>query len=258
MPEVEALPTADDLPAASAVADAEWTAAGLTGIRLAGPAWRGRPTRPFAWLALPDGPGPHPGVVLLHGGGGTAFAWWVQRWVSRGYAAIAPDTAGGLPAGGHAAHPRNPDGGAAGWGGFTQLDEPPHDQWPWQATAIALQAYRHLRSLPTVDAGRIACTGISWGGVLACWLAAGASGLAAVVPVYGCGHIGRGTDFPREAKQELGAETIARWAARWDPSHHLARARRFPLRASRASDSGRAGRCGRGHRNRPRNRPDRR
>jgi hypothetical protein len=33
-----------------------------------------------------------PGIVLLHGGGGTAFESWVKLWVDRGYAAIAIDT----------------------------------------------------------------------------------------------------------------------------------------------------------------------
>ena len=29
-----------------------------------------------------------PGMVLVHGGGGTAFASWVKRWNDRGYAAM--------------------------------------------------------------------------------------------------------------------------------------------------------------------------
>ena len=31
---------------------------------------------------------PVPGVVLVHGGGGTAFSEWVTEWTNRGYAAI--------------------------------------------------------------------------------------------------------------------------------------------------------------------------
>ena len=33
-------------------------------------------------------------VVLVHGGGGTAFSEWVKLWAKRGYAAIAMDLAG--------------------------------------------------------------------------------------------------------------------------------------------------------------------
>ena len=36
-------------------------------------------------------------MVLVHGGGGTAFDAWVRAWVKAGYAAIAMDTCGALP-----------------------------------------------------------------------------------------------------------------------------------------------------------------
>ena len=35
-----------------------------------------------------------PVVVLVHGGGGTAFKEWAKLWAKRGYAAIAMDLAG--------------------------------------------------------------------------------------------------------------------------------------------------------------------
>ena len=75
---------------------------GVRAIWLEGAAYRGRPTRVFAWLGVPAGAQPRslPGMVLVHGGGGTAFATWVHRWVKRGYAAIAIDTCGNLPRGG--------------------------------------------------------------------------------------------------------------------------------------------------------------
>ncbi len=56
--------------------------------------WKGKPTRVFAWVGMPKlEPGKKaPGIVLVHGGGGTAFEAWVRLWMSRGYAAIAMDT----------------------------------------------------------------------------------------------------------------------------------------------------------------------
>lgn len=44
--------------------------------------YRGKPTRVFAWYGAPGGAGKHPGVVLVHGGGGSAYREWVQKWVS--------------------------------------------------------------------------------------------------------------------------------------------------------------------------------
>lgn len=86
-----------------------------------GAPYRGKPTRVFAWLGVPRlAPGEKaPGIILLHGGGGTAFESWVKTWVDRGYAAIAIDHFGSLPVPADAKpRPRNPDGGPPG-GSFT-------------------------------------------------------------------------------------------------------------------------------------------
>lgn len=73
----------------------------LTPLFYAGLPFRGEPTRVFAWLGMPTGadPGhPVPGIVLVHGGGGTAFRDWAQLWVKRGYAVIAMDIGENIPA----------------------------------------------------------------------------------------------------------------------------------------------------------------
>lgn len=63
-----------------------------------------------------------PGMVLVHGGGGTAFEDWVQLWVQRGYAAIAMDTCGQVPVGSNAHWVHDDQGGPPGWGGMDQID----------------------------------------------------------------------------------------------------------------------------------------
>ncbi|MDB6137117.1 MAG: cah, partial [Verrucomicrobiaceae bacterium] len=70
-----------------------------------GEVYQGHPTQVFAFYASPVTigavpAGAHrtfPGVVLVHGGGGTAFAEWAHLWAKRGYAAIAMDLAGCRP-----------------------------------------------------------------------------------------------------------------------------------------------------------------
>lgn len=194
-------------------------------IAYAGLPWRGKPTRVFAWLGLPKLKAGEkaPAMVLIHGGGGTAFEEWVRLWVDRGYAAIAMDTCGQVPVGNYGQWFRDEQGGPPGWGGFDQIDEPREDQWTFHAVADVLLAHSLIRSLPEVDPERTGVTGISWGGYLTCIVAGVDPRFKLAVPVYGCGFY-RDTVFA----DNLGKLTPAqadRWMAWWDPSVYLANAR---------------------------------
>ena len=133
--------------------------------------WKGKPTRVFAYYGAPAGK-KLPAMVLIHGGGGTAFAEWVRLWNKRGYAAIAMDTCGNLPDPAPDAEPWAPAkkhhefGGPQGWGDFAQIDEPVTDQWSYHAVAAVVLAHSLIRSFPEVDPRRTGVTGISWGGYL--------------------------------------------------------------------------------------------
>lgn len=219
------------LAAAPASWDAEgFSAEGVRALYFRGEPYRGAPTRVFAWLGLPTVPPGTtvPAMVLVHGGGGTAFASWVRRWTARGYAAIAMDCCGALPR--KALHDgkegreweRDPQGGPPGWGGFDQIDAPRTDQWAYHAVADAILAHSLLRAEPGVDPARIGLTGISWGGYLACLVASNDARLRFAVPVYGCGFTDEHTFAP--SVLGLGEERARRWMQWWDPSSCLARA----------------------------------
>jgi dienelactone hydrolase len=197
-------------------------AEGMRAVFFEGPPFHGKPTRVFAWIGLPKTePGRKvPGMVLVHGGGGTAFESWVRLWNERGYAAIAMDTCGCLPGGQHPNRPRHEFGGPPGWGGFNQIDEPRQDQWTCHAVSAAILSHSLLRAQPEVDRGRIGLTGISWGGYLTCIIAGVDHRFRFAVPVYGCGFT-RDTVFAREVAA-LGPERGARWMRWWDPSVYLA------------------------------------
>lgn len=185
----------------------------------AGAPYRGEPTRVFAWLGVPDHkPGETvPGIVLLHGGGGTAFESWVKTWADRGYAAIAIDHFGSLPLEGKP-RPRNPQGGPEGGSAaFAKLGEPPEDQWPYHAVTAASRALSLLRAEPGVDPDRIGVTGISWGGYLTCVFAGVDPRLRFAIPVYGCGHY-RDTTFAGAIAKQPAADV---WWTRWDASNYL-------------------------------------
>ncbi len=198
----------------------DFEAAGVGALFYEGLPWRGRPTRVFAWYGRPEGTGDEavPAMVLVHGGGGTAFADWVRLWVARGYAAIAMDTCGCTAGGEHGNRPRHDVGGPPGWGGFDQLDEPVEDQWMHHAVADVVLAHSLLRSMPGVDAERVGLTGISWGGIVACTASGIDPRFRLATPVYGCGFLG---DFWRERWAELGPERTEMWLRHWDPSNYL-------------------------------------
>jgi dienelactone hydrolase len=186
--------------------------------------YRGKPTRVFAWLGIPKTQSGQkvPGMVLVHGGGGTAFDTWVRLWTQRGYAAIAMDLCGCVPAGTYGKWQRHDAGGPPGWGGYGQIDEPREDQWTYHAIADAILGHSLLRAQKEVDPERIGVTGISWGGYLTSILAGVDHRFKLAVPVYGCGF----TNEHGFAKSiaSLGPERGARWMRWWDPSSYLKQA----------------------------------
>jgi dienelactone hydrolase len=220
-------PTAAPWDLTALEAPPNWTALerpkmeGVKALTFEGLPFRGHPTRVFAWLGLPplkDGE-KVPAMVLVHGGGGTAFEEWVRLWVGRGYAAIAMDTCGQIPVGHYGRWFRDDQGGPPGWGGFDQLDQPLIDQWTCHAVADVILAHSLIRSLPEVDPDRTGVTGISWGGYLTCIVAGVDPRFKLAVPVYGCGFY-RDTVFENNLKQ-LNSEAAARWMETWDPSVYL-------------------------------------
>jgi dienelactone hydrolase len=182
----------------------------------------GKPTRVFAYYAEPEkAAGKLPAMVLVHGGGGTAFGEWAQLWAKRGYAAIAMDLGGRGPDG-----KRLPDGGPAQDDG-SKL--PPKktdlkDVWTYHAVAAVIRAHSLLRELPRVDADRTGITGISWGGYLTCIVAGLDDRFKVAVPVYGCGFIhensawlGRFAEMPDDWRKT--------WVENFDPSRYVGKAR---------------------------------
>lgn len=194
---------------------------GVQAITFTGLKYQGRTNRVFAWLGIPAAaPGERlPAMVLVHGGGGTAFDDWVRLWVQRGYVAIAMDTCGQVPVGSYAKWIRDEQGGPPGWGGFDQIDRMPEDQWAYHAVADVILAHSLVRSLPEVDPERTGITGISWGGYLVSIAASVDTRFKLAVPVYGCGFY-RETVFATDL-EKLGADRGERWMRWWDPSGYL-------------------------------------
>ena len=188
-----------------------------------GEMFNGKPTRIFAYYGKPQGGGPFPAVLLIHGGDGTAFADWAELWAKRGYVALAPDLAGHGPEG------RLEDGGpnqgdVEKFRDFTIDDGDYRNMWTWQVIAALLRGHALLADQKEVDAGRIAATGLSWGGYLTCILAGVDTKLKAAVPIYGCGFLDENSCWTGGFFDKMTPEHRNRWIAFFDPSSHLSRA----------------------------------
>ena len=193
----------------------------------AGEKYRGKPTRVFAYYASPRTlgqavKGKVPGIVLVHGGGGTAFANWAQLWAKRGYAAIAMDLAGCGEG-----RKRLPDGGPgqSHTDKFSTIDEPLENQWSYHAVANVIRGHSLLRSFAGVDGDHVALTGISWGGYLTCIVAGVDDRFAMAMPVYGCGFLQENSVWKVGEFGKMTAAQSDKWHRLWDPSRYIGSAK---------------------------------
>ncbi len=166
----------------------------------------GRPSKVFAYYGVPETTRPangFPAVLMVHGGGGTAFAKYLKMYVERGYAVLAMDLYGKRPLGLEDKKRESiPDGSA--------------DQWELRSIANIIQANSLLRSMPEVDKNNIGLVGISWGGVFGSVVSTLDTRLKFIAAVYGCGFWNAG-----DASSNFGKSRRSRW---YDPGNFLAHA----------------------------------
>jgi dienelactone hydrolase len=204
----------------------------LTPLYYEGESYRGSRTRVFAYLACPEkGEGRLPAMVLVHGGGGTAFKEWAELWAKRGYVALAMDLAGQGPD-----RQRLPDGGPDQDDKAKFGAEEVEDYWSYHAVANVIRGVSLLAHLPEVDPQRIGITGISWGGYLTCIVAGLDDRLKVAVPVYGCGFLHQNSTWlpifekMTEAQRQL-------WVDHFEPSRYLGQAQMPVLFVNGTNDS---------------------
>lgn len=139
-----------------------------------------------AWLTLPDGPGPHPAVVLAHGLGAThemMLAQYEQHFAASGIATLAFDY---LHTGASEGAPRQ------------------RFSIPGQCRDLHA-ALNHLRAHPDIDATRIGLWGTSLGGMNVLRVAAERADIAAAVVQCPIVH-------GRAAARTLGPRAVLRMA----------------------------------------------
>jgi len=230
--------------------------------------YRGKPTRIFARYARPDGKGPFPAMILIHGGGGTAFPDWAEHWARRGYAALIFDLKGcgsdgermqdGIPGIEDntifGASIDTPDGVDAKEYGFislsplrrgaptdttpdAKLKRNPRDIWAYQAISAIVRGHALLESFPEIDKERIGATGISWGGYLSSIIAGFDPKLKVVVPVFGCGFFHEHGAWEGLLNQRMSKKNMLKWVALYDPSSHTKNAKCAMMFTNGTNDS---------------------
>ena len=184
--------------------------------------YEGKPTRIYAWIGIPEEASSDnrvPGVVLAHGGGGTAFEEWVEKWKVRGYAAISMGLEGQI----EEREPPEPGEVRGKWkkhawpgperdGIFGDSDKLLEDQWIYHAVADVILANSLLRSLPQVDSDRVGLMGISWGGIVTSKVIGIDHRFAFAIPTYGCGNL---SQAPNQYGKALGSNRV--YTEVWDP-----------------------------------------
>ena len=200
---------------------AEGDATGLVrALRYQSEPYQGRDCWVFAYYGRPAGKGPFPAMLLVHGGGGKAFAEWAEMWTKRGYVALAMDL-GGCGADGQPLDGGGPPQSAEAK--FRPFDDHDlRDMWTYQAVAAVLRGHALLAAQGEVDRDRIGVTGISWGGYLTCIVAGIDHRLKVAVPVYGCGYLDEDSAWQANGTfDQMTPELRARWIVNFDPSRYL-------------------------------------
>ncbi|MBE6359730.1 MAG: hypothetical protein E7057_10870 [Lentisphaerae bacterium] len=213
----------------------------IKALWLSGPDYQGKPTKVFAWYGLPEHKKGEkvPAVVLLHGSGGTAFSDWVALWNGRGYAAIAIDYHGRVPA-------------RQGWSRNTASKESPYagpaekfwfhadvkdaDNFNFHSVAAVMSANSFLRSQPEIDQNNIGIIGVSMGGILTARSAGIDGRFRFAVPVYGSGNVISGSYFRNRIRQ-LGKAVTDRYTAEFDPAVSLKNTK-LPMLFVKGADDG--------------------
>lgn len=196
----------------------------ISAIFYDGAEYEGNTVKNFAYLGIPEGASaenPVPGIVLVHGGGGTAYKQWVKIWVDKGYAAIAMDLNGHIPTdlkinGNNL--PKHAWAGAVQDNYAKKVLVNQNDIWMYQSVHAVVGAHNVLRSLDCVNNDNIGITGVSWGGIITSTVSGVDNRFKYAIPVYGCG-------FLHEAETYMGTnDVMTKEKQPWDPSNFIKKA----------------------------------
>lgn len=147
----------------------------------------------FGYLGIPEGAtaeNKKPAVLLIHGGAGSAYWHWVQKWVDRGYVALALDYEGHVAQ--KTATMDSPytelyvksEYPAPSNQNFNDAAKPIEKTWMYYAVSTAVTGNSLLHSLPQADGNKTGVCGVSWGSVITAIITGYDDRFAFSVPIY--------------------------------------------------------------------------
>jgi len=156
-------------------------AEGMRDILFDGVGPNGTPAKVFAYVSYPKAPAPssngYPGIVLVHGGGGTAMPYYVRMWNDYGYAVIALDW--------YNSRPIDVERVVSDYGPECKAElEGGRRQDHVSAVSNMVLSHSLLRSLDNVDEDNICYVGLSWGSWYGAMVAAVDNRFKSVVEIY--------------------------------------------------------------------------
>ncbi|MBU2877947.1 MULTISPECIES: alpha/beta hydrolase family protein [Aliiglaciecola] len=196
-------------------------------------------TKIFALYKFPEHPlttpsGKTPGMVLVHGGGGTAFKNWVDKWNDAGFAAISVAVEGqtDIPADDLEEAKINDTlrwqkhlgSGPSRQGIYADSDRPLQDQWMFHAVSAVIRAKHFLTAQADIDKQHIGLTGISWGGVITSTVMGFDGSFDFSIPIYGCGFL---DGMQNQYQQALMGNSA--YQNTWEPGHRISNYRQPSL-----------------------------
>lgn len=146
----------------------------------------------FAYLGYPNVENKHdlPAILLLHGGGGTAYYEWVKRWNEKGFIALAIDLEGHVPlkSGNLTSYPNElytkSKYDAPNNVNLNDGNKEVEQTWLYYATKTAIIGNSFLHSLEEVNSQKIGLCGISWGGYISSIISGYDDRFDFVIPIY--------------------------------------------------------------------------
>ena len=129
-------------------------------------------------------------ILLLHGGGGTAYYEWVKRWNEKGFVALAIDLEGHVPlkSGNLTSYPAElytkSKYDAPNNVNLNDGNKEIEQTWLYYATKTAIIGNSFLHSLEEVNSQKIGLCGISWGGYISSIISGYDDRFDFVIPIY--------------------------------------------------------------------------